>query len=83
MSEDEMKLTYSTLLNDADGKKMVSVCFERGNDTAEGVLPDGKILKHSGFSTDEVNSLESYLKGNSDELMAAAKKISGLGHIMS
>ena len=34
MSENEMKLTYSTLL-DIDGKKTVSVRFERDNDVEE------------------------------------------------
>ena len=79
---DEMKLTYSTVL-EVDGKKAVSVRFERGDDVAEGMLPDGRIMKSNGFSEEEVSGLESYLKGNSDELMDAAKKISGLKHILS
>ena len=82
MSENEMKLTYSTLL-DIDGKKTVSVRFERDNDVAEGTLPEGRIMKNSGFSADEVTGIEYYLKDNSDDLMAAAKKISGLKHILS
>ena len=82
MSDNEMKLTYSAVVT-ADGEPMVSVCFERGSDIAEGKLPDCRILHSTGFSDEEVSALEEYLKGNKDDLMAAARKISGIKHLMS
>jgi hypothetical protein len=82
MSDNEMKLTYSAVVT-ADGGPMVSVCFERGSDTAEGKLPDCRILSSTGFTAEEVTALEEYLQGNKDDLMETARKISGIKHLMS
>ena len=45
--QEEVKFTQSGFLN-IDGKKRVSVRFERGSDIAEGMLPPGKITKNHG-----------------------------------
>ena len=47
--QEEVKFTQSGFLK-IDGKKRVSVRFERGSDIAEGMLPPGKITKNHGFS---------------------------------
>ena len=44
--QEEVKFTQSGFLK-IDGKKRVSVRFERGSDIAEGMLPPGKITKKS------------------------------------
>ena len=41
--QEEVKFTQSGFLK-IDGKKRVSVRFERGSDIAEGMLPPGKIF---------------------------------------
>lgn len=51
--QEEVKFTQSGFLK-IDGKKRVSVRFERGSDIAEGMLPPGKITKNHGFSDKEV-----------------------------
>ncbi len=82
MSDKGIKLTYSAVVT-ADGEPMVSVCFERGNDIADGKLPDCTIFRSTGFSDEEVSALEEYLRGNKADLMEAARKISGIKHLMS
>ncbi|WP_051688510.1 hypothetical protein [Butyrivibrio sp. AE2032] len=80
MADGEMKMTYSAIVRDKDNKRIVRVMFERKNgsllETAEGLVPDGKIVKSSGFSPDEIKQLESYLWENSQSIMDEAKKIS-------
>ncbi len=80
MTGSEITMTYSAILRDKTGKKVVRVQFERagenGLEIAEGVLPDGNILRHNGYSDKEVKDLESYLLDNADEIMSKAKIIS-------
>jgi hypothetical protein len=80
MADGEMKMTYSAIVRDKDNKRIVRVMFERKNgsllETAEGLVPEGKIVKSSGFSPDEIKQLESYLWENSQSIMDEAKKIS-------
>ena len=72
--QEEVKFTQSGFLK-IDGKKRVSVRFERGSDIAEGMLPPGKITKNHGFSDKEVAGLEVYLEMNWDEIYKKAKEI--------
>jgi hypothetical protein len=74
-------MTYSAIVTGKDQKKVVRVSFERPkeknvSDTAEGILPDCRITKCSGFSDEEVSQLEQYLKANLDDIMSKAKVIS-------
>lgn len=78
----EMKLTYSGVFR-SDGRVCSSVCFERGENVAEGIIPEGKITKNKGFSEEEVLQLENYLRDNSKQLMEEAHKISTLEHLLS
>lgn len=72
--QEEVKFTQSGFLK-IDGKKRVSVRFERGSDIAESMLPPGKITKNHGFSDKEVAGLEIYLEMNCDEIYKKAKEI--------
>jgi hypothetical protein len=80
MADGEMKMTYSAIVRDKDNKKIVRVMFERKKgpvtESAEGLIPDGKIVKNKGFSDREVKQLEEYLLANSESIMAQAKVIS-------
>ena len=44
-------------------------------EVAEGVLPEGRIVKQNGYSPDEVKGLEKYLMDNSDDIIARAKAL--------
>ncbi len=80
MADNEIKMTYSAILRDKDNKKLIRVQFERMknsvSEVAEGILPDGKIVRQNGYSQDEINQLEEYLKVNSDDIFSKAKSIS-------
>lgn len=82
--EPEMKMTYSAIVAGADGKKIVRVLFERTVDgqlqTAEGVLPEAKIVKQNGYEEKEVAAMEFYLSQNSEDIMKKAKVISNPLH---
>ena len=80
MADDSMTMTYSAIVRDKDNKKIVRVKFERtsGYETeiAEGILPDCKIISQNGYSAEEIAGLETYLRGNLEDIMAKAKVIS-------
>lgn len=78
---EEVTLTYSSVVV-KDGKPLVCVCFERGKDYAEGVLPECDIVKSNGFSKDEVDALAAYLKANRKDLVERSKMISGILNMM-
>ena len=76
----EITMTYSAILRDKEGRKVIRVQFERdgqtGRELAEGVLPQGVIQRQNGFSDEEIRDLEEYLKRNSDDIFSRAKEIS-------
>ena len=49
--EEEVRLTHSGIFA-KDGRRCVSVRFERGRDVAEAILPACRVTKNEGF-TDE------------------------------
>lgn len=79
--EQELSCTYSSVVV-KDNKPMVSILFERGNDTAEGVIPACDIIKYSGFTSEEVEALENYMKEHKKEFIDNAKKISRIDYLM-
>lgn len=72
--KEEVKLTHSGFLS-VNGRRAVSVRFERGEDVAEGTLPPGKITKSKGFTEEEIAGLELYLELQCDEIYAKAKEL--------
>ncbi|WP_026652710.1 hypothetical protein [Butyrivibrio proteoclasticus] len=77
---DDVKMTYSSILRDKDNNKIVRVSFEReglsGLEVAEGVIPACKIDKQNGYSSEEIKSLENYLSLNHESIFEKAKIIS-------
>ncbi|MGN0141979.1 MAG: hypothetical protein ACI4AD_07095 [Roseburia sp.] len=78
---EEVKMTHSALLAKG-GKKYVSVRFERGNDVAEGSLPEGKITKNSGFTKEEIAHLESYMDAQSHAILTKARELSNIRNLL-
>lgn len=58
-----------------DGKKCAYVSFEEGARFAEGRIPDCVITSNKGFSQEEVNQLEDYMRR---ELKNLKKMASGV-----
>ncbi len=80
----EINMTQTGFLASRSGKRFIRVEFSRrganGLDTAEGIIPGGKILKQNGFTEQEVASLEFYLKNNKEEIVSRAKELSNPLH---
>ena len=77
--EEEVKMTHSGILV-KEGKRHVSVRFERGADIAEALLPQCKVVSQHGFSEEEIEGLEGYLEQQNDVIFAKAKEISNIKH---
>ena len=77
----ELTCTYSGILV-KEGKQIVQVRFERNKDYAEGTLPQALILKHQGFSTDEIDQLQQYMAEHQEEIFTHAKEINSFKNLM-
>ncbi len=71
---DEVKLLVSGFVV-KDNRKIVRISFLRGNDYAEGVLPDGMIDKSQGFTDEEIQKLQKFLRVNKQEILSQAKEV--------
>lgn len=81
MSE-EVKMLISCVV-EKEGKKMVRLSFLRGNDYAEGILPEGIVEKAKGFTEEEVRKLERYIRTNRKDILQQAKEINPLRNWMN
>ncbi len=72
--EDEVKMVVSCIVV-KDKRMLVRVSFMRGKDYAEGVLPDGVIERSEGFSREETEKLERYIRENRKNILDRAKEI--------
>ena len=77
-AEEELTFTYSGVIQ-RNNHNAVCVRFERKKEGrieyAEGVVPDGRIEKQEGFSGEEIEGLEAYLKEHSEEIKKNAKAL--------
>lgn len=78
---DEVTLNLSGVV-EKDGQKIAYVRFSRGDDFAEGYIPDCIITKVQGFTDDEVSMLTDYLRANLTGLKKRAAGINPLTAIM-
>ena len=78
---DEVTLNLSGVV-EKDGQKIAYVRFSRGDDFAEGYIPDCIFSKVQGFTDDEVSMLTDYLRANLTGLKKRAAGINPLTAIM-
>lgn len=71
---DELKMSVSPICV-KDNKKYAFVLFTDGSRTAEGKIPDCKIVSNNGFSEEEVRQLEDYMN---EELPNLKKTAAGI-----
>lgn len=71
---DEVKMLISCVV-EKEGQKMVRISFLRGKDYAEGILPEGMVMKSEGFTQEEVKKLEDYIRANRQDILRQAKEI--------
>ena len=79
---DEVKMLISCVV-EKEGKKMVRLSFLRGSDYAEGILPEGIVEKAQGFTEEEVQKLERYIRTNRKDILQQAKEINPLRNWMN
>lgn len=79
---DEVKMLISCVV-EKEGKKIVRLSFLRGNDYAEGVLPEGIVEKAQGFTEEEVRKLERYIRTNRKDILQQAREINPLRNWMN
>lgn len=81
MSDTEMTMTVSPICL-KDDKKIAYVSFEDGKRRAEGVIPDCILKNSEGFSAEEKEALEVYMKANLTMLKKMASSNNVLGAMM-
>lgn len=72
--DDKLNMSVSSIV-EKNGSKQIYIVFEDDKRSAEGRLPDGKIIRNSGFTEEEVAALEFYITANCDEITDMAKHI--------
>lgn len=70
----EMNLSVSPVC-EKDGQKCAYVSFSDGQRTADGIIPDCKIISSKGFSEEEVAQLEGYMQSELAKLKRMAAGI--------
>ena len=78
---DEVRLEISGVV-EKDNKRIAHIRFTRGSDYAEGYIPDCVITKAQGFSDEEKEQLEDYLKNNLTQLKKKAALLNPLNGFM-
>ncbi len=78
---EEITLDISGVV-EKDGKKIARIRFSRGEDFAEGYIPDCVLTKVQGFTDKEASQLVDYLRANLTEFKKRAAGINPLTAMM-
>ena len=76
-SSDELQMSVSPVCQ-KDGKKVAYVAFSDKTRSAEGVIPECVITKNHGFSNEEVEQLEAYMKQQLATLKRMAASVNAM-----
>ena len=69
-------------ITEKDGKRIAHIRFSRGEDYAEGYIPDCVLTKVSGFTEEESDQLVDFLRANLTDLKKRAASINPLNAFM-
>lgn len=72
--DNDVNITVSPVCS-KDGKNFAFVTFSEGEKTAEGKIPDCKVISNKGFSGEEVEQLEFYMENELPKLKRMAASI--------
>lgn len=78
----ELKMSVSPICRKG-GEKYAFVSFTDGKRSAEGKIPDCKIMESSGFDKDEVKQLEAYMSRELPQLKKMAAGIDIMRNFMN
>lgn len=71
---EEMNMSVSPICQ-KDGRKVAYVSFSDDRRSAEGAIPDCRIIRNEGFNEDEIARLEYYMEGNLGMLKQMAASV--------
>lgn len=74
-NQGELNMSVSAICQTEAGEKYAFVSFSDGNRTAEGKIPDCKIISNNGFAKIEVDGLEQYMSANLASLKKMASQV--------
>ncbi len=81
MQNGEVKFTYSSVLR-KNNRNAISVRFEREyperKDYAEGWIPECKIEQQEGFTAEEIEQMEEYLKKEKHNIIEGARELNNI-----
>lgn len=69
-----MNMSVSSIVS-KNGKREIYVLFTEGSCCAEGRLSDYKLISNKGFSQEEADMLEAYMRRETDRILQMAKNI--------
>lgn len=77
----ELSISVSPIC-EKDGKKYAFVSFVDGDKSAEGKIPECKIVTNNGFLEDDIKMLELYMKNDLARLKRMAASVNVIGAFM-
>lgn len=69
-----MNMSVSSIVN-KNGNREIYVLFSEGNCSAEGRLSDYKMISNKGFTQEQVDMLEAYMRRETDRILQMAKNV--------
>ncbi len=69
-----MNMSVSSIVS-RDGKREIYVLFTEGDRNAEGRLSDYKMISSRGFTREENDMLEAYMRREKDRILQMAKSV--------
>ena len=69
-----MNMSVSSIVS-KDGKREIYVLFTEGERNAEGRLSDYKMISSRGFTREENDMLETYMRREKDRILQMAKSV--------
>ncbi len=69
-----MNMSVSSIVS-KDGKREIYVLFTEGERNAEGRLSDYKMISSRGFTREENDMLEAYMRREKDRILQMAKSV--------
>lgn len=69
-----MNMSVSSIVS-KDGKREIYVLFTEGDRNAEGRLSDYKMISSRGFTREENDMLEAYMRREKDRILQMAKSV--------
>lgn len=69
-----MNMSVSSIVS-KNGKREIYVLFTEGSCSAEGRLSDYKLISNKGFSQEEADMLEAFMRRETDRILQMAKNI--------